>query len=127
MIPHVLVVDDEPHVARVIQIAMETQGWTVEAVDTLAGARRILGAGPASFDIILLDVKLPDGSGLDYLEEIRKDEAKATLPVVVLSGAEFAHVKETIAELDAHYVAKPFSPSKLSKFILEVVDRRENP
>ena len=85
MTPHVPVVDDEPHVARALQIAMERRGgWTLEPIDTLGAAREALEADPASFDVGGRDVKLPDGSGLDYLREIRKEETTATLPVIVL-------------------------------------------
>ena len=106
-----LVVDDEPHVARVIQVSFQRHGWTVAAADSLAEAR--LQLLEAQFDIIFLDVKLPDGSGLDFLREIRKKNLASDTPVVVLSGAEFEDVRQRVRDLGGEYVAKPFSPTKL--------------
>jgi DNA-binding response OmpR family regulator len=117
---HLLVVDDEPHVARVIQHACEADGYRVSATRSLQGARTILGSG-IDIDLILLDPTLPDGSGLDFLRELRQAEHTEDIPVVILTGAGRDDLRTKAGDLGAEYVAKPFSPSKLERFVAEIL------
>ncbi len=114
-----LVVDDEPHIARVVQVSFERDGWGVASAGDLAEARKQLDSW--RFDIIFLDVKLPDGSGLDFLDSLRKGPNAIDTPVIVLSGAEFAGVREIVRDLGGTYVAKPFSPTKLKTMANEIL------
>lgn len=104
-----LVIDDEPQIRRVVRNAMATENARVieatngkEAID-LAAAER-----PA---LIVLDLGLPDMSGLDVCREIR---AWSLAPIIVLSARHSD--QEKVALLDAgadDYITKPFSPSEL--------------
>jgi two-component system, OmpR family, KDP operon response regulator KdpE len=105
----VLVVDDEPQIRRVVRNALGSEQMCVieastarEAIDLAAAAR------PA---LIVLDLALPDGSGIDVCREIRY---WSSAPIIVLSARHSD--QEKIALLDAgadDYITKPFSPSEL--------------
>jgi len=118
--PHLLVVDDEPHVSLVIQHACERAGYYVTTARTLTEARKALASG-VHVDLLLLDVMLPDGSGLDLLREIREGDVASEMPVVILTGAGFDQVLEGAERYGARCVTKPFSPSKLRRLVGEIL------
>jgi DNA-binding NtrC family response regulator len=82
----VLVVDDEKNIRRTLQLVLEGEGYHVLMSETAGQALAILANPDTPVDLALLDVKLPDMSGLDALERIRKDEATRDIPVLVISG-----------------------------------------
>jgi DNA-binding response OmpR family regulator len=118
--PHLLVVDDEAHVSLVIQHACERAGYYVTTARTLTEAREALASG-VHVDLLLLDVMLPDGSGLDLLREIREGDVASEMPVVILTGAGFDQVLEGAQRYGARCVTKPFSPSKLRRLVGEIL------
>jgi len=76
----------------------------------------LLRANPAT-DGLLLDLHLPDGSGLDFLRDLRKQGGTARLPVVVLTAEGEDRILREARRLGATLVTKPFSPTKLSQRI----------
>src|SRR6266850_2849711 len=83
---HLLVVDDEPHIGLVLRPYLEQLGYRVSFARSLAEARATLRAATPLLDGMLLDLHLPDGSGLDFLRELRAASEHRTLPVLVLTG-----------------------------------------
>ena len=73
----VLVVDDEKNIRRTLQLVLEGEGYHVIGAETAEQALDILASPDTPVDLAIFDVKLPDMSGLDALERIRKDEAIA--------------------------------------------------
>jgi DNA-binding response OmpR family regulator len=110
---HLLVVDDEPHIGLVLRPYLEQLGYRVTFARSLREARAALAA--ARPDGVLLDLHLPDGSGLDYLRELRAEGGTAQLPVLVLTAEGEDRVLREARRLGAALVTKPFSPSKLSQ------------
>lgn len=94
---------------------LEQLGYRVSFARSLGDARRALGA--ALPDGMLLDLHLPDGSGLDLLRELRTAGATARLPVLVLTAEGEDAVLREAGRLGAALVTKPFSPTKLSQRI----------
>src|SRR5580704_7094151 len=82
----VLVVDDEKNIRRTLQLVLEGEGYRVLGAETAALALAILASPETPVDLAVLDVKLPDISGLDALAKIRADEATRDLPIIVISG-----------------------------------------
>jgi two-component system nitrogen regulation response regulator NtrX len=82
----VLVVDDEKNIRRTLQLVLEGEGYHVLMSETGASALAILANPDIPVDLALLDVKLPDMSGLEALERLRKDEATKDVPILVISG-----------------------------------------
>jgi two-component system, OmpR family, KDP operon response regulator KdpE len=107
--PHALLVDDDPGVRRVVTRSLESAGLSVAAAPDLASARRQLAEH--EFSVAILDVNLPDGSGLDLCEEIH---ATQRIPVVMLTvvGSEADVIRALEAGAD-DYVRKPFGPREL--------------
>jgi DNA-binding response OmpR family regulator len=110
---HLLVVDDEPHIGLVLRPFLEQLGYRVSFARSLGEARAALGV--ALPDGLLLDLHLPDGSGLDYLRELRAADGTARLPILVLTAEGEERVLREARRLGATLVTKPFSPTKLSQ------------
>lgn len=110
--PLVLLVEDDPAIARTIIYTLERDGLQVTHSLQLVDARRQMALKRP--DILILDVGLPDGSGLDWCKQLRNDVAGSSLPILMLSaqGEEIDRVLGL--ELGADdYVTKPFSPREL--------------
>jgi len=102
----ILVVDDESVLAEMVSMALRYEGW--ETTTALDGASAVTAARDNRPDAVVLDVMLPDMSGLDVLRKIR--ENNPNLPVLLLTAKDA--VEDRIAGLSAggdDYVTKPFS------------------
>jgi two-component system copper resistance phosphate regulon response regulator CusR len=100
-----LVVEDEQTLARHLRKGLQEASWTVDTVDHVAAAWRMLLLNP--YDLIVLDLGLPDQDGTQLLRKLRG--AGMTMPVLVLTAR--AAVEDRIAGLDAgadDYMGKPF-------------------
>jgi len=113
---HLLVVDDEPHIGLVLRPFLEQLGYRVSIAKTIDEARSALRATPPT-DGLLLDLHLPDGSGLDFLRDLRSQGGTARLPVLVLTAEGEDRILREARRLGAALVTKPFSPTKLSQRI----------
>jgi two-component system OmpR family response regulator len=111
---HLLVVDDEPHIGLLLRPHLERLGYRVSLARTLGEARTALRDGTAPLDALLLDLHLPDGSGLDLLRELRRPGPTRLLPVIVLTAEGEDRVLGEAEQLGAALLTKPFSPSKLT-------------
>lgn len=109
-------VDDEPHIGLVLRPYLEQLGYRVSFARTLGEARTALSATPPA-DGLLLDLHLPDGSGLDFLRDLRKQGGRERLPVLVLTAEGEDRILREARRLGAALVTKPFSPTKLSQRI----------
>lgn len=102
---HILVVEDEPKVATFIKKGLQTQAYTAEVALTGEDAKRLFKATP--FDLVILDVNLPDVSGLDVAEYIRSQNSR--IPVLMLTALDTTADKLLGFEAGADdYLAKPF-------------------
>lgn len=113
---HILLVDDEPHVPLLVRPLLEHLGVTVETARSLAEARRSLTRQRP--DAVLLDLHLPDGSGLDLLRELRAAPDTRALPVLVITGEGDDRVLDEVQRIGGLVLTKPFSPTKLGQRVL---------
>ncbi len=105
----ILVVEDEPAIAESVSYALQTEGMSVEVAHTVREALALVRRRPPS--LVLLDVMLPGGSGLDVCREIR---TFCDVPIIVLSARDSEADKVAGLELGADdYVTKPFSMREL--------------
>ena len=107
--PCALLVEDEPHIRRFVRAALEQEGWQVH--ESVSMGRGLIDAGTRRPDLVVLDLGLPDGDGIEFIQDVRK---WSTVPIIVLS----ARVAETekIRALDAgadDYLTKPFGTGEL--------------
>ena len=103
---NVLVVDDEPVLAEMVSMALRYEGWNISTAGD--GSSAIAAARAQRPDVVVLDVMLPDMSGLDVLHKLREENPQ--LPVLLLTAKDA--VEDRIAGLTAggdDYVTKPFS------------------
>lgn len=110
MTPSVLVVDDSISVRVNLQHALTIAGFNASACESLALARKALQN--TTFDLLLLDVLLPDGNGFDLVQEVRGKSSRSDTAVILLSGE--AAVSHRIRGLHAgadDYIGKPYSTS----------------
>jgi two-component system phosphate regulon response regulator PhoB len=108
------VIDDEPHIGLLLRPHLEAHGYRVALARTLAEARAALAESLPLPDGLLLDLHLPDGSGVDLLRELRAAERTRALPVMVLTAEGEEDVLRKTRGLGAQLQTKPFSPSKLT-------------
>ena len=125
----ILVVDDERPMAEVVEFALRRGGFEVRVAATLAAARAVLER--EAVDLVVLDLGLPDGDGLDLCRELR---ARSPLPVLILSSRDEEVDRVLGLEIGADdYVVKPFSPRELVARVRSIlrrasgVDRGEGP
>jgi two-component system, OmpR family, response regulator len=103
---NVLVVDDEAVLAEMVSMALRYEGWNISTAGD--GGSAIASARAQRPDVVVLDVMLPDMSGLDVLHKLREENPQ--LPVLLLTAKDA--VEDRIAGLTAggdDYVTKPFS------------------
>ncbi|MCD6022617.1 MAG: response regulator with CheY-like receiver domain and winged-helix DNA-binding domain [Actinomycetia bacterium] len=107
----ILAIEDDWTVRTVLEHTLKSAGYDVDLVPGISDARQLLAEG--RYDLVLLDLNLPDGNGLDLLRDIRKDLGTG-VPVLVLSGLRQEEVVVRGLELGADdFVTKPFSPPEL--------------
>ena len=119
--PHqILVVDDEPHIGRIIQLKLENGPYRVElAYDGRSALERLRSEDP--FDLVLLDIMMPHASGFEVLEALRALPHREATPVIMLTAKGQEADRERARELGAtDFLTKPFSPKKLLARIDEI-------
>ncbi|MDO9208685.1 MAG: response regulator transcription factor [Sulfuricurvum sp.] len=109
MTSHILIVDDDPSIRRLLAMTLAFAGFMTETAAT--GKEGLKKGADKHFDLILLDLGLPDMSGVKFLERYREDEQT---PVIIVSAIH--DESDKIAALNAgadDYVTKPFSTDEL--------------
>jgi CheY-like chemotaxis protein len=110
---HVLVADDEPHIGRIIKMKLEQGPFRVTLAYDGQEALDVLESQP-DIDLVLLDLMMPNLSGLDVLARIRSSERLKHLPCIILTAAGQEAQHQKAMELGAtEFLTKPFSPKKL--------------
>jgi two-component system, OmpR family, response regulator len=110
MAPNVLVVDDDLEIRRLLGRYLADQGFRVSSAGSRAEFEQIIDNG--RFDLVILDVTLPDGSGLDICRSLRSRDAKISIILVTALKEEVDRIIGL--ELGADdYLGKPFSPREL--------------
>jgi DNA-binding response OmpR family regulator len=116
----VLVVDDEPHIGRIIQFKLEQGPYDVSMCHDGPAAIEVLRKTDP-LDLILLDIMLPQISGLEVLAQLRRLPHRRNTPVIMLTAKGNETDRERAAELGvADFVIKPFSPKKLLARVDEI-------
>jgi two-component system phosphate regulon response regulator PhoB len=122
-LPRVLIVEDEPAIAELIQVNLKHSGFCpVVAYDSVAAQRELDAVLP---DVILLDWMLPGQSGLSLARHWRKQPRTKSIPILMLTAR--GDESDKVAGLDAgadDYITKPFSTQELLARIRAVLRRR---
>lgn len=119
--PRILVVDDDPEIRKLLARYLVQRGFQVELAPTVKELRDHLAVH--RIDLIVLDVLLPDGSGLDACRNLRAD--RADVPIVLLTALKEDVDRIIGLEIGADdYLGKPFNPRELVARIRAVLRRR---
>lgn len=108
-VQRILIVDDEAEIRRALEIGLRTRGYDVQSAAN--GEVAIESAAVLQPDLVILDIALPDISGLEVCRRLRQ---WSSVPIIILSVC--SHEKDKIAALDSgadDYVTKPFSMGEL--------------
>jgi len=119
----ILVVEDHPESVELLQMILEDEGYSVQSVETGRLAIQAVSAPssdeiPAPPDVILLDLRLPDMTGVDVVRELQENLPEVP-PVIFLSADSPQSLEEAARSVGAAAVRKPFSLDEL----FEVIDR----
>jgi two-component system, OmpR family, alkaline phosphatase synthesis response regulator PhoP len=117
----VLVVDDQPHIVRLIQVNLEKEGFRVfTAGDGVEGLSKVREVRP---DLVILDVIMPRKDGFEVLREIKTDPELGATPVVMLTvKTHNADIVEGLKEGAELYLPKPFHPKELVSLVKRVLE-----
>jgi two-component system sensor histidine kinase/response regulator len=118
---NILVIDDELGIRQGCQRALEPQGFTVETAATMQEGLRKVREG--DFDLVLLDVMLPDGRGIDLLAPIREKDPD-TVSVIITGYATVELAVEAIKQGAYDFISKPFTSDLLLMTVNQGLERR---
>lgn len=117
----ILVVEDQKNLQRSLLQSLQEAGWSCKAAGSLSLATQSLDP---SIDLIVLDIMLPDGSGLDWLAQLRASDNRT--PVLILTARDA--IEDRVAGLDTgadDYLIKPFSLQELIARVRALLRRDE--
>ena len=117
-----LILDDEASLRDFLSIVFEEEGWSVEVAGTLAEARTAVQKNEP--DLILCDLMVPDGSGIDFLREVKAQNP--SIAVIMITA--HTSTKSAVDALKAgafDYIAKPFDIEELKIIVRKAVERKE--
>lgn len=121
-LPVVIVIEDEPKIRRFIRMSLEAEGCQVYEADSVQ--RGLIEAGTRQPDMVVLDLGLPDGDGVNFIRDLR---TWSDIPVIVLSAR--TTEADKVGALDAgadDYLTKPFGAAELSARVRAQLRRRSS-
>jgi PAS domain S-box-containing protein len=117
----VLLVEDEPAAAALLTTILESDGLKVESANTLKAAREAL-KDPGRFGAVVLDLRLPDGDGLDLAREVRSRPETRGVPIIVVSAEAQRGSDPAVRMLDvSDWMEKPVDPDRLADLVRRAV------
>ena len=118
----ILVIEDEPDIRRNLEYNLSREGFSVSAAASISEASNLLAS--TDYNLILLDLMLPDGSGLDLCKSIKSNSDTESIPIIILTAKDDEVDKVVGFELGADdYVTKPFSVRELILRVKAVLKR----
>src|SRR5271170_4879298 len=118
----VLVVDDEPGLRHVLEVTFRRQGYEVVSVPGVRGALEALRQNPQPFPLVLTDLVMPDGSGIDVLASA-KERAGATEVIVMTAHSTVEAAIDAMRKGAYDFVTKPFSPAEIAAIALKALEK----
>jgi len=121
----ILIIEDEPDIRKNLEYNLSREGYSVLTAASIAEAEQLIYSNNLS--LILLDLMLPDGSGLELCKKMKSDPDVQNLPIIILTAKDDEVDKVVGFEIGADdYVTKPFSVRELILRIKAVLKRGEN-
>ncbi|HUP48905.1 MAG TPA: sigma-54 dependent transcriptional regulator [Thermoanaerobaculia bacterium] len=117
-----LIVDDEASLRDFLSIVFEEEGWRLEAASTLAEARAAFQKREP--DLVLCDLMLPDGSGIDLLKDVKAQDPSIAF-IMITAHTSTKSAVEALKAGAFDYIAKPFDIEELKIIVRKAVERKE--
>ena len=118
---NILMVEDDSTIAFAVKFAVEQEGFNLDIAENLENARKIVNS--KEYDLMLLDVMLPDGNGYEFLKQLREHDEDT--PVIFLTACD---TEENIVEVlnmgASDYITKPFRPLELIARINKILHKK---
>ncbi len=116
----ILIIDDEAHVVELMELAVEKEEFQIiSACDGQGGLKKAVSEKP---DIILLDVNLPDISGLEVCKQLKSKEVTRNIPILFLSAlSQEQDIQQGMAAGALAYVTKPFKVKPFLRQLRQIV------
>ncbi len=126
MAKKILIVDDEPHVVKMLESRLRANGYnTASAGDAILAVQQARREKP---DLILLDIMMPAGSGLTVIKNLKSMTETKDIPVIFITATTGEKVEQEAYELGAaHFVRKPFDSADILKKIRSLLREDESP
>lgn len=122
MASHVLLIEDEPHIAEAIRFILSRDGWQVSTLSDGAGAVAAVQARRP--DLVILDLMLPGCSGLEILTALRADPATADLPVMMLTAKGQGRDREAAERAGvSRFMTKPFANADMLASVRALIEK----
>lgn len=118
----ILVVDDDPRLCRMLQRALERNAHAVDIAETAADT--VAKISNSEYDVVLLDIRLPDGSGIDVTRRLRAGNKWVPILLITGGGTDPAAVADALDAGADDFVPKPFSLDELQARIRAVARRQ---
>ena len=119
----ILVVDDEPGLREMLGILFRREGYDVNVAPGFAAARESIRNAPSPYGVVLTDIMMPDGSGLDLLP-IAKDKAESTEVIVMTANGALDVAVEAMKRGAYDFVTKPFATTELRALVDKAFEKR---
>jgi len=120
--PHVLVVDDEPHITQLLKNLLELEGIKVETASNVADAMALVEKEKPS--LIITDMMMPDMDGYSFIRQLRKNPETAKIKIVVLTVLDaFEEIRKSVLLGADDYISKPFDPQELLWMVKRLLGR----
>jgi DNA-binding response OmpR family regulator len=122
--PRVLVVEDHPLIAELVETRLRIEG--LRATKCLGGREAIERINKETFDLVILDIMMPDIDGFEVLAHIRNKKATCDLPVIFLTARSSQEDIDRGFKMGAdHYITKPFSGAELVRTVKILLEERK--
>ena len=118
----IYIVEDEPDISELMSLNIENAGLSAVSFPDIAGFRSALSEKKPS--LVILDIMLPDGDGMELCKELKKERSTANMPVIMVTARGDEIDRVLGLELGADdYITKPFSPRELVARVKNVLRR----
>jgi two-component system alkaline phosphatase synthesis response regulator PhoP len=120
----ILVVDDEPHIVRLLSLRLKANNFDV--ISAYDGYQCVQVAKLELPDLILLDIKMPLGGGIKAFENLKEIEATNTIPVIFITAFPSVKVKKQVMNMGAEdFISKPFNSELLMEKINTILKNKK--
>ena len=124
MAKKILVVDDEPHIVRLVEVNLQRAGYdVVKAMDGVEALEQVKAQKP---DMVVLDVMMPRMDGFTVLKHLKADPETREIPVIMLTAkAQDADIFKGWQSGVDSYLTKPFNPMELLTFVKRIFESQD--